>query len=133
MADSQSPIFSKTYDFLLWLCNHTEGFPKSERFRMARRLEDTAFGFYELLIEATRAGRREYAVLLDADVALDKLRLYVRLSRDRDLTNPKQYKYAAEQLTEIGKLLGGWLKTLGRSGSPSPQCLPGGLDKHTDM
>ena len=46
-APKQSPIFAKTYDFVLWLLNLTEKFPKSERFRLARRLEDTAFTFYE--------------------------------------------------------------------------------------
>lgn len=53
----QSPIFSKTYDFLRWLLLHTEKFPKSERFRLARRLEDTCFEFYELLIQSAHASR----------------------------------------------------------------------------
>jgi hypothetical protein len=74
MIEKPSPIFAKTYDFLLWLLNTTEKFPKSERFR--------------------------------------RLRLYVRLSDERSLLKDNQYRYASEQLTEIGKLLGGWLKTL---------------------
>lgn len=112
MESKQSPIFTKTYDFILWLLNHTEQFPKSERFRMGKRLEDTAFTFYELLIQATRSHRKR-ALLLDADLELDKLRLYVRLSQARRLTTLKQYQYVAAQLVEIGKLLGGWLKSLG--------------------
>lgn len=114
MTIAQSPIFSKTYDFILWLLNHTEQFPKSERFRMARRLEDTAFSFYELLIKATRTHRKR-SVLLDADLELDKLRLYMRLCHARKLTNPKQHQFVAKALTEIGNLLGGWLKTLPES------------------
>ncbi len=39
--------------------SHTEKFPKSERFRMAKRLEDSVFSFYELLIEATRSTKRK--------------------------------------------------------------------------
>ena len=77
MPKKQSPIFSKTYDFILWLLNHTENFPKSERFRMAKRLEDTAFQFYELLITATRSSRKRQ-VLYKADLELDKLRLFMR-------------------------------------------------------
>ncbi len=111
MNNRQSPIFSKTYDFLLWLMNHTERFPKNERFRMARRLEDTAFNFYETLVQAARSTRRQRNVLLNADLELDKLRLYMRLSHARGLTNKKQYQYASAKLVEIGKLLGGWLKT----------------------
>jgi hypothetical protein len=30
----QSPMFTKTTDFIVWLLEHTEKFPKSERFRM---------------------------------------------------------------------------------------------------
>lgn len=111
MLEGQSPIFHKTYDFILWLLNHTEKFPKSERFRMARRLEDTVFAFYELLIKATRSNRKRL-VLLEADLELDKLRLYIRLSHGRGFTDQKQYQYVAKVLTEIGNLLGGWLKTL---------------------
>ena len=108
-----SPIFSKTYDFILWLLNHTEKFPKSERFRMAKRLEDTVFEVYELLITAARSTQRKRQILLQADLVLDKLRLYVRLSQARKLTSQAQYEYAAAALVEIGKLLGGWLKKTG--------------------
>ncbi len=110
MNENQSPIFSKTYDFILWLLNHTEKFPKSERFRMGKRIEDAAFTFYETLISATRSSRTR-SLLLSADLELDKLRLFIRLSHARHLTSGAQYRYAAERLVEIGKLLGGWLKT----------------------
>ncbi len=110
--NTTSPIFGKTYDFILWLLDHTEKFPKSERFRLARRVEDAAFEFYELLIQATRTARRRQVVLLDADLVLDRLRLYVRLSHARGLLTDGQYQYAAAALVEIGKLLGGWLKSL---------------------
>jgi len=108
----QSPIFTKTSDFLLWLLQHTEKFPKSERFRLAKRMEDCAFGFYELLVEATRSSKRKRQFLLQADVQLEKLRLYVRMSQARKLTSLSQYHFASGALVEIGKLLGGWLKTI---------------------
>ena len=110
LPQKQSPIFSKTYDFLLWLMNHTEKFPKSERFRLARRMEDSAFAFYELLLESTRAGKA--GRLQQADLELDKLRLYVRLSHGRNLFDGKQYEFAVNALMEIGKLLGGWIKSV---------------------
>lgn len=114
MNDKQSPIFSKTYDFTLWLLNHTENFPKSERFRMAKWLEDTIFKFHELLVRAARA-RRPYPILSDAVVELDKVRQYMRLSAARQLTNQNQYIHAAERLTEIGKILGGWMRSVTES------------------
>ena len=111
MPERQSPIFSKTYDFILWLLNHTERFPKSERFRMGKRIEDAAFAFYERLVEAART-QRTAAALLDADFELTKLRLYLRLSHARKLTSADQYEYASAALVEVGKLLGGWIKSV---------------------
>lgn len=108
----QSPIFTRTSDFILWLLEHTEKFPKSERFRMARRLEDSVFSFYELLIEATRSNKRKRQLLIQADVELEKLRLYIRMSQQRKLTSIPQYHFASGALIEIGKLLGGWLKAV---------------------
>ncbi len=108
----QSPIFAKTSNFLLWLMQHTEKFPKSERFRLAKRIEDASFEFYEDLIRAVKSSDKK-RFLLAADLELDKVRLYIRLAHARRLTNHEQYLFAAESLTEIGKLLGGWLKTTG--------------------
>ena len=111
MPQAQSPIFSKTYDFLLWILNHTENFPKSERFRLGKRLEDSAFAFYENLLEAARP-QKTRTLLAQADFELDRLRLYVRLSHARRLLDGKQYEFAVNSMTEIGRLLGGWLKSL---------------------
>jgi hypothetical protein len=111
LAQEQSPIFSKTSDFILWLLNHTDKFPKSERFRMGQRLEEVAFGFHEDLLAAVHGGRKR-ALLAKADLQLDKLRFYLRLSQARHLTSKRQYQYAAEQVMEIGNLLGGWKKSL---------------------
>ncbi|MFZ5903222.1 MAG: diversity-generating retroelement protein Avd [Chloroflexota bacterium] len=107
----QSPIFAKTSNFLLWLMQHTEKFPKSERFRLAKRIEDSAFEFYEDLIRAVKFGDKRRS-LLAADLELDKVRLYLRLAHTRKLTNHGQYLFAVESVTEIGRLLGGWLKSL---------------------
>ena len=107
----QSPIFSKSYDYILWLLNNTEGYPKSERFRLAKRLEDSALNLYETLIRTTRT-KEKREMLLRADFELERLRFYTRIAHDRRLINPKQYRYASGLLVEIGKLLGGWLKSL---------------------
>ncbi|MBT3314552.1 MAG: diversity-generating retroelement protein Avd [Anaerolineae bacterium] len=109
---SQSPIFARTSDFMLWLLNHTEKFPKNERFRMAKRLEDSAFKFYEFLIESTRTKKRKRQLLLKADVELEKLRLYLRMSQQRKLTSHSQYRFAYGTLVEVGKLLGSWIKII---------------------
>jgi hypothetical protein len=69
----QSPIFTKTYDVLKWLVPHVDKYPKSQRHRLAKRIEDAAFNFHGLLIQATKEGKPR-RTLLRADAELDKLR-----------------------------------------------------------
>ena len=113
MLPKQSPIFSKTYDFLLWVLNHSDRFPKNERFRLSKRLEDSLFAFYEYLMEGTRPKKAKLC-LSEADLELDRIRFYVRLCHARKLLDGDQYEFAVNSLMEIGKLLGGWINSLPR-------------------
>jgi len=106
---AQSPIFVKTHDLLVWLLQRTAHFPKNERFRMASRVEDSAFNFYDLLMRAVRV-RNPARMLWQADLELDRLRFNVRICQEMKLISFAQYEYAAERLVEVGKLLGGWIK-----------------------
>jgi four helix bundle protein len=106
-----TPIFTKTFDFVTWLLAVTNHFPRSQRFVVTKRLLDAALNFQELLVDAnTRRGRARLAHLDLADAELDKVRLYLRLAFRWQWLKPGQYKHAAGQVTEIGKLLGGWKK-----------------------
>jgi hypothetical protein len=86
-------------------------FPRAQRFVMAAALQHEALRFQALLIEA--AHQQEPGVMLTAaDAELDKVRTHLRMSLDLGLVQPGQYEHAARLLTEIGKLLGGWMRTL---------------------
>jgi four helix bundle protein len=105
-----SPIFVKTETLIVWLLPHTQKFPKAERFRLAKRIDDTIFAFHESLIYATKSKDRRY-YLTRGDAELDKLRTYLRLALELKYITPQQFHYAAQQMLEIGKLLGGWIKS----------------------
>lgn len=55
----QSPIFVKTYDFLLWLIPLTLKFPRSQRFLLAERLSKMALDFYDAILEAVMEPGRQ--------------------------------------------------------------------------
>ena len=78
----QSPLFAKTYDFLLWLIPLTLKFPKSQRFLLAERLSGMALDFYDLIIAAVQQPSGQGQKLDEADRLLTVIRLYVRLSHD---------------------------------------------------
>jgi len=104
-----SPIFIKTYDLIVWLTPILTGFPKDQRFRLAARIENVLFAFYEIILQAART-RQPRALLSDADLELEKLRVYLRLAKDIQCLPFKQYERASQSVVEIGKLLGGWIK-----------------------
>lgn len=104
----QSPLFTKTYDFLLWLLPLTLKFPKSQRFLLAERLSGLALDFYDLILEAVMEPAGQAERLAAADRLLTKIRLYVRLSYDLQCLSPGQWEHAVRLLDELGRLLGGW-------------------------
>lgn len=109
---NESPIFSKTYDLLLWLIPATTKFPREQRFVLARAVQETALHFQEDLIDAgLSGGKTQFRALARADVNLTKLRFYLRLCRDLGIITPRQYQHVAAMVTEVGRLLGGWRRT----------------------
>jgi hypothetical protein len=109
----ESPIFSRTYDLLRWLIPMTIKFPRQQRFVLAEAVQRTALQFQEGLIEAVRADQ-PHAALRQADTDLTKLRFYLRLCRDLQLISVAQYGHAAGMVNEVGRLLGGWIKSVSR-------------------
>ncbi len=112
MANSrpQSPIFVKSYDFLLWLIPLTLKFPKSQRFLLAERLGKQALDFYDIILEAVAEPEKQSELLLTANRLLTKIRLYVRLSYDLQCITQKQFEHAIRLIDELGRLIGGWQK-----------------------
>jgi hypothetical protein len=107
----QSPIFEKTEAFLDWLLPITAQFPRHHRFGLARRTEDRAYDFYEQIVRAAKAdspGRYLY----EADIQLTQLTTYLRRSYHLRLLTAKQYGEGTKRTAEMGRLLGGWLKTI---------------------
>jgi len=48
------------------------------------------------------------------DTQLELLRTYLRLARDLEFLSFKKYEIWSKQLEEIGKLIGGWMKSINK-------------------
>lgn len=111
MAPKEMVIFTRTFDFLDWLLPRTNDFPRAHRHSFTRRLLDAAFDLRERLEEAAlRKGAARRQRLALADEALAKVRMYLRLAARWGWLSSGQYQHAAEMVSEIGRLLGGWMK-----------------------
>ncbi|MEI6757310.1 MAG: diversity-generating retroelement protein Avd [Chlorobium sp.] len=111
MQNNEMLIVKKACDFSKWLMQHTGKFPKSYRFSIAVRLENTVLEFAELLAVAGMRSNKK-PLLERADEVLTKLRLLVRLSFEMKFINLNSYEFASSQIAELGKMLGGWRNKL---------------------
>jgi hypothetical protein len=107
----ESPLFVRTYDFLLWLIPKIQRFPRSHRFGIAERIQRLALDFQDSIVKAGKlSGNERYLVLLQADIQLAQLRHWMRFTRDLKLIDLGEYEHSARMLAEVGRLLGAWLK-----------------------
>lgn len=108
-----APLFPKTYDMLRWLVPATLKYPREHRYALALRTQQAAFEFHELIIQA-RKTRSKRDTLTQADVKLEQVRLYLRLAHDLKVLSTHQYEYISREVSEVGALLGDWIKRVGR-------------------
>lgn len=98
MPTSETPIFTRTFDFLTWLLPATDHFPRAHRHTVTRRLLEAAFDFSECIEEANlRRGNARLEWLLRADAALAKVRHYLRLARRWEWLSAGQYEHVSNQ------------------------------------
>ena len=63
----------------------------------------------EGVIEA-RYSKNKKEMLRRIDLSLEKLRLLLRMCHDMQYLDHKGYEYAARNINEAGKMVGGWRK-----------------------
>ena len=109
MDGREMPIFARTFDLLTWLLPATNHFPRAHRHTVTQRLLNAAFDLRERLEEANlRQGHERVERLVQADEALARLRIYLRLTARWGWLSDGQYEHVAAMVSEIGRLLGGW-------------------------
>lgn len=104
MAD-EMVVLSRTFDLLAWLVPHSERFPRAYRGSVTQRLLDAALDLQGRLFDAqSRRGARRAEALTEADAALGRLRLYLRLAHHWHWINDGQYRHVSLMVAEIGRL-----------------------------
>ena len=85
-------------------------FPKDQRFLLADRIERILLDILEMLIEAVYSkNRRE--ILIKINLKLDVLRFMTRIAKDMKYINVRAYDFFCQSALEIGKMVGGWMRT----------------------
>ena len=73
-------MITKTYDLILWPCNHTSKFPRNHRFVLCERIERNLYNLLETLIAAKYTKNRQ-RLLEEANLSLEVLRFPMGLAK----------------------------------------------------
>ena len=103
-------IYQKHYDLMLYAFPVISRFPKNQRFVLGQQIQNCMVDIAMLIVQAN-AERRKGKTLWQIDVRLEKLRLLIRLAKDLGMLPVKQYGLMSERVSEVGRLLGGWMRS----------------------
>lgn len=118
MDEFDIPIFKKNYELYKSPNGMRATIPKQDRYVVWQRVENTNLDLTELLLHATALYKTEKLPLLDkASVKLNLLRVLIRLSHDTKAIDGKKYTTIQQQIDEIGRMLGGWIKSIKAEGT----------------
>ena len=110
MAEKTGPdSLTLTYDLLKWSIPTIKSFPRDQRFMLGDRIENHILDVLELLISA-RYSRDKIDYLKKANLKIEVLRFFWRLSMDLKYLNSRRYKHVSAMMNDIGRLIGSWIK-----------------------
>jgi four helix bundle protein len=105
-------IFQKAYDLMLYISPIIDRFPKYEKFALCSQLKNCVLAITRQIIRANKS-RNKRPIMYDIDVSIEELRVLVRFAHDRKFLSKKSYAESSRRISEIGRLLGGWIKAKG--------------------
>lgn len=106
-------ILQKVFDMMKYGYQALAQFPKSEKFALVADIKRCLHLILERVIEANKKYYKK-TTLQELDVEVTKLKAYLRLSHELGFLPPKKYELWSAMVVEIGKMVGGWIKSAQR-------------------
>lgn len=117
------PIFQKSYDLYKAFYSCRDHVAKQDRHTVWQRCENLVLDLLESIILASSQEKSQKSITLErASVQLNMLRITLRLTKDLKVIDPKKYVKLEELVDEVGRMLGGWLKST--KFTPPPRLIP---------
>jgi four helix bundle protein len=111
--NNEAPILKKTFELYreFYLCLKT--FPKKDQYMLGKRCEEYLLSFAELVVRAVNLDKsRKLLALEEANSKFDVLKILLRLARELKFLDNKKYLLLEEKIQEVGRMLGGWIRSL---------------------
>ncbi len=116
---TRPPVYVLLVDLTGWTLDRTASLPKSHRFTFGERVDRLTLDCLELTLEAIWSPPDTKKVpLRRLNLNLEKLRVFWRMIHERRWISAQQLLFVSQKLDEIGRMVGGWLKSLERARSP---------------
>lgn len=113
MDNFDIPIFKKSYELYKTFHEIRRTVPKQDRFTVFERCENILLDVIENILKASQTSKQKKLEILEkASVNLNLLRMFVRLLKDIRTIDNKKYIIFEANIDEIGRMLGGWIKSI---------------------
>lgn len=100
----------KYKEFTVYSYSALKQFPKSEKHGLAAELREAIWRGYRLIIAAMKRYHKK-TTLTDLDIEVTLIKRMIRLALELRYIDFKKFEMIAAYLSEIGKMIGGWIKT----------------------
>lgn len=112
MQEFDIPIFKKTYDLYKNFHLLRVKVPKYDRYTIFQRCEGSMLDLLAGILEASQLNKNQKLPVLEkASLKLNFLRVFLRLMKDIKSIDLKTYASFEQNVDEIGRMLGGWIKS----------------------
>jgi predicted nuclease of restriction endonuclease-like (RecB) superfamily len=111
MAESLK-LYQKWEDMAKYLYVALQSYPKSEKYTLAADTRQAMMLLGRYIYRANSVSKLEKKQVIEqADIALVDLKLMIRMGMVLEFLPIKKYEILTGQTVEIGKMIGGWLKS----------------------
>ncbi|MDO8430371.1 MAG: diversity-generating retroelement protein Avd [Candidatus Taylorbacteria bacterium] len=113
MNELDIPIFKRSYELYREFYTLRLSVPKQDRYTLWQKCENLLIEVLEGILFASQQSKSEKLPTLEkTSVKLNFLRVCVRLMKDIKAIDIKKYIIIEANLDEIGRMLGGWIKSV---------------------
>lgn len=112
MEELEIPIFKKTYELYRMFYGFRALVPRQDRYTLWQRCENLILDILEGIMWASQLSKAEKLPTLEkTSLKLNLLRVFLRLAKETKTIDNKKYLTLEELVDEIGRMLGGWIRS----------------------
>ena len=114
MNELDIPIIKKSFELYKTFHEYRKVIPKQDRFTIFEKADTLIIELVASFLEAGYVQRVNKVGILDkSSVTLNMIRFFIRLMKEIKVIDNKKYIILQEMIDEIGRMLGGWIRSSG--------------------